>query len=53
MHGKLIWFSWERKGWKYKLIYEILIQKQYNAVCVDMRREGEVGWVPPSLRECT
>lgn len=39
MHGKLIWFSRDRKGWKYKLIYEILILKQYSVVYVDMRRE--------------
>lgn len=39
MHDKPIWFSRERKGWKYKLIYEILILKQYNVVYVDKRRE--------------
>ena len=39
MHGKPIWFSRERKGWKYKLIYEILILKQYNVVYVDKHRE--------------
>lgn len=42
-HGKPIWFSRERKGWKYKLIYEILILKQYNVVYVHKRREDGSG----------
>jgi hypothetical protein len=48
MHIKPIWFSRERQGWKYKLIYEILILKQYNLVYVDKRRENGkwVGYLP-------
>jgi hypothetical protein len=50
MHSKPIWFSRERQGWRYKLIYEILILKQYNVVYVDKHREDGkwVGYLPLS-----